>query len=88
MTEKQSTQIFQLLSKFFSRYSTPLTLMNKKSPFFIGKKTTQISCNKISSVPPRSAIISQVWPGGAGERVVEGEDTDVTGSTGKWDFFS
>ena len=75
-----------ILKSFFSRYST-LWLWLKKDPFLYREKNHLISGQKISSVPLRSPIISQVWPGGAGERWVEGKILTWRGHWKVWMFF-
>ena len=58
---------FHIWIVFLFQIFNPLTLIKQTYPFFIGKKTPhQISC-KIFHHLLRSSIISQVWPGGAGE---------------------
>lgn len=88
LTEKQNLRYSNSFhfEKFFSRYST-LWLWLKKDPFLYREKNHLISGQKISSVPLRSPIISQVWPGGAGERWVEGKILTWRGHWKVWMFF-
>ena len=88
LTEKQNLRYSNSFhfEKFFSRYST-LWLWLKKDPFLYREKNHLISGQKISSMPLRSPIISQVWPGGAGERWVEGKILTWRGHWKVWMFF-